>query len=198
MRLVLTGRNVEITPALRQLVEKKINKLERLLNDSVVSAQVVLTLEKYRHVAEIVVHARGDNTLHGLGDQSTWHLSLRQAAEKITQQASKVKDKWEKRKRRAGGTKALAVATPAGAPPAEGGATSAAPPARARAPRLATGSKVLRTSRYSIRLLTVDAAALQVDKSGENALVFRNAATNALSVLYRRRDGNLGLIEPEA
>ena len=198
MRLVLTGRNVEITSVLRQLVEKKINKLERLLNDSAVSAQVVLTLEKYRHVAEIVVHARGDNMLHGLGDQSTWHLSLKQAAEKITQQASKVKDKWEKRKRRAGGTKSLSVAAPAGGAAVEAGGAPAASPARTRAPRLATGSKVVRAPRYSVRTLSVDAAALQVDKNGDNALVFRNAATNALSILYRRKDGNLGLIEPEA
>lgn len=68
MDLDITGRHVEITPALRQLIERRLTKIERLLNDSVVSVKAILTLEKYRHRAEIIVHARGDNTLRGLGE----------------------------------------------------------------------------------------------------------------------------------
>ena len=59
MRLDITGRHVDITPALRQLIERR-SPVERLLNDSAVSATVILTLEKYRHRTEIIVHARGD------------------------------------------------------------------------------------------------------------------------------------------
>ena len=60
MRLDLTGRHITITPALRKLVDRKLAKLRRLLNDSMVSAQVVLTKEKYRQHVEITVHARGE------------------------------------------------------------------------------------------------------------------------------------------
>jgi len=67
MRLMLTGRNVEISPALREMVERRLAKLERLLADSAVSAQVVLTRERHRHVTDVTLHARGDHVLSGLG-----------------------------------------------------------------------------------------------------------------------------------
>src|SRR5579862_963949 len=100
MRLELTGRHVEITSTLRRLVDTKLAKLERMLNDSAVSAQAVLTREKYRHRVEITLHARGEKFLHGLGNSSAWETSVSQAIEKITQQAHKVKGKWQERKRR--------------------------------------------------------------------------------------------------
>src|SRR5512146_1703499 len=65
MRLALTGRHVDITPALQRLAERKVAKLDRLLNDGIVSAQVVLTLQKHRHLVDIRAHARGDHVLHG-------------------------------------------------------------------------------------------------------------------------------------
>src|SRR4029453_7372582 len=99
MRLELTGRHVDITPALRRLVETKIGKLERVLNDSAVSAQAVLTREKHRHRADITLHARGEKFLHGVGDATNWEVSITQAIGKLTQQAQRVKGKWERRKR---------------------------------------------------------------------------------------------------
>ena len=100
MRLELTGRHVEITPNLRRLVEGKLAKLERMLNDSAVSAQAVLTREKHRHRAEITLHARGEKFLHGVGNTGSWEGSLADAIEKLGQQAQKVKGKWQGRKRR--------------------------------------------------------------------------------------------------
>src|ERR687885_637856 len=100
MRLELTGRHVDITPSLRRLLEGKLAKLERLLNDSAVSAQAVLTREKYRHRAEITLHARGEKFLHGVGNTGSWEASVADAIEKISQQALKVKGKWQERKRR--------------------------------------------------------------------------------------------------
>jgi putative sigma-54 modulation protein len=99
MRLVVTGRHVEITPDLRKLVERKLAKLDRVLGESIVSAQVVLALERYRHIAEITVHARGDHMLHGLGDTRAWQTSLAEAVDKLTGQIAKVKGKWERRTR---------------------------------------------------------------------------------------------------
>src|SRR5262245_41551522 len=98
MRLELTGRHVDVTPPLRRLVEGKLAKLERLLNHRALSAHAVLTREKHRHRAEITLHARGERFLHGVGDSSAWEPSIAQAIEKITQQAQKVKGKWQPRK----------------------------------------------------------------------------------------------------
>jgi putative sigma-54 modulation protein len=99
MRLDITGRHVEITASLRQLIARRLAKLERLLNDSAISAQVILTTEKYRHGTEIIIHARGDHILRGQGEGTLWTVSVREAAAKIEQQAQKLKGKWGERSR---------------------------------------------------------------------------------------------------
>ncbi|MBE3071698.1 MAG: ribosome-associated translation inhibitor RaiA, partial [Acidobacteria bacterium] len=114
MRLVLTGRHVEITPALRALTGERLAKLDRVFSDGIVSAQVVLTLERHRHVVEITLHARGDHMLHGLGDTNAWETSLGDAVDKLTGQLQKIKGKWEQRKRRPRSTGRLPA--PAGPP----------------------------------------------------------------------------------
>jgi putative sigma-54 modulation protein len=181
MRLVLTGRHVEISPALRRLADKKLGKLDRVLNNAVVSAQVVLTLEKYLHVVDVTLHARGDHMLHGLGRANAWEASFSQAVEKITQQAQTLKGKWQERKRRA--TPARAVAPPVIEEPA----VEEPPPPR-----------ILRATRYAVKPMTVEEAAMAVPDGKDAFLVFRNAKTDGVAVLYRRKDGHLGLIEPEA
>src|SRR3954451_11979649 len=114
MRLAITGRQIDITPALRQLITKRLAKLERILNDRAVSAVVTLTKEKYRHVAELVVHAKGDHTLTGIGQGNTWPLSMRQAVDKVERQATTLKSRWTEGKRQRRGTRA--AENPATAP----------------------------------------------------------------------------------
>jgi ribosome hibernation promoting factor len=182
MRLDITGRHVEITPALRQLIERRLARLERLLNDSVVSVKVVLTLEKYRHRTEIIVHARGDNMMRGLGEGNAWPLSVRQAVEKLEQQAHKVKGKWGERKRND---------TQRRVPRAARG------DAAARSDGDGSGPRVIRATRYAIKPMSIEDASLRLEGNPESFIVFRNAETDAVGILYRRKDGNIGLIEPE-
>jgi ribosomal subunit interface protein len=101
MRLTLTGRQVEITPQLRRLVEARLAKIERKLRASAVSAQLVLSREKNRYVTELMVHARGDHMLHGVGSAASWSTALTPAVRKVMQQAEKLKGKWQARKRAA-------------------------------------------------------------------------------------------------
>jgi len=189
MRLELTGRHVDITPALRRLVDTKLAKLERLLNDSAVSAQAVLTNEKRRRRADITVHARGEKFLHGVGNSATWEMSVGEAIDKIAQQAQKVKGKWQERKRR-GRRAPLAIDQP------EAVAVVPAPPgAPASRPRM---PRILRATRQAIKAMSVADAAREVDASGDAVVVFRDQETAAISVLYRRRNGELTLVETEA
>ena len=102
MRVELTGRHVDITPALRRLVDRKLARLERVLNNSALSAQVVLTDEKRGRRADVTLHARGEKFMHGDGESAAWETSLTQAFDKITKQAQKVKGKWQEWKRRGG------------------------------------------------------------------------------------------------
>jgi putative sigma-54 modulation protein len=176
MRVDVTGRHVEITAPLRGLIDKHLAKLERLLNDSVVSAQVILTKEKYRHRTEMVIHARGDHMMRGLGEGNAWPISVRQAAQKVGQQAQTLKGKWAERKRSSAGRR---KPRPADSEPLTG------------------ASRVVRATRYPVKPMTIEDAALRVDEGPETFVVFRNAETEAVSILYRRKDGNLGLIEPD-
>jgi putative sigma-54 modulation protein len=178
MRVELTGRHVEITPPLRRLIDRRLAKLRRLLNDAAVSAQVVCSRQKYRHVVEMTVHARGDHMLHGVGQGDTWQAALRQAGERLEKQAQSLKERWKERKRRATGVRRLAAAAAAAAPPPE-------------------GARIVRSARYSVKPMTVDDAALRLEAGGDPFVVFRNAANDAINILYRRADGRLGLIEPE-
>lgn len=178
MRTLVTGRNVAITPGLRQLIDRGLSKLERVLNDSAVSAQVVLRQERHRHVAEITIHARGDHMLHGLGQGTAWPASLKEAAGKLEKQAQQMKSKWHERKRLGAAARVVA------------------PPPRVAEPA-DVSPRVIRAARYAVKPMTVEDAALRLGSGAESFLVFRSAASDAVSILYRRKDGHLGLIEPD-
>jgi ribosomal subunit interface protein len=113
MRLVLKGKNVEITPGLGRLVTARLAKLERRFGESLMSAQCVLSEEKNRFVVELMVHAKQDHILHGMGATGAWGTSLTAAVQKVVQQADKLKGKWQERKRSAASVRKLPPAAPA-------------------------------------------------------------------------------------
>src|SRR4051794_3935928 len=100
MRLDITGRHVNITAPLRQLIDKRLAKLLRVLNDSVVSVNVTLTKEKYRHITEILIHARGNHMMRGNGEGNAWRVSVQMAADGLEQQAQRLKTKWTDQRRK--------------------------------------------------------------------------------------------------
>jgi ribosome hibernation promoting factor len=191
MQLELTGRHLEITPALRRLVTTKITKLERKLNNSAVSAHVVLAREKHRHLTEINLHARGENFLHAVGDAANWEGSLSDALDKLAQQALKIKGKWQPwRRSRASKIRSLGrFELPAAAD------VAAAPPAAARVP--ARMPRILRTSRQPIEPMSVADAARALDRARDGVIVFLDTETAAITALYRCDGGELSLIEIE-
>jgi putative sigma-54 modulation protein len=192
VRLELTGRHVDITPALRRLVDTKLSRLERLLNDRAVSAQAVLTLEKHRHRADITLHARGEKFLHGVGTAGRWETSLTEAIGKISQQAQRIKGKWQDRKRNGARGVPATVARGAREPVAIAVKPVRAERERIRAPR------ILRASRQPIKPMTLGDAAREVDAGGDGIVIFRDVETAAITVLFRRPDGELALVETEA
>jgi len=191
MRLELTGRHVTITPAVRKAVERRLARLARLLNDHIVSMQVVVTREKSRIHVDITLHARGEHFFHAAATGRDLPAALGAATEKIEHQAQKLKSKWTEGKRQ-------------GISAAKAG--SAAPrPERVRrdfgpasAPAGDDAIRIVRARRYAVKPMSVDEAALEVAEGRDAFLVFRNATTDTINVLFRRADGHLGLIEPEA
>ncbi len=182
MRLVLTGRHLDISPGLRSLVDRKLVRLERLLGNAIVSAQVVCVREKDRLEADVTVHMRGDHMLASRATGPTWGSALTTVVDKIERQGAKVKGKWKERKRRVG---------------ADRRAPAPAVPAAAEAPAKAAAPRVVRVTRAQLKPMTIDTAAIELAATGEAFLVFRNAETDGLSVLLRRRSGEFGLLEPE-
>jgi ribosome-associated translation inhibitor RaiA len=97
-------------------VDARLKKLQRRLGDALVSIQVVLSQEKNRLVAEVVVHARQDHILTGVGATAGWSTSLTAAVKKVLQQAETVKGKWQQRKRSAESVRTLPPAAQVRAP----------------------------------------------------------------------------------
>ena len=180
MRLDITGRRVTVTPALRQLITQRLAPLERKLNDAAISAIAIVTREKYRHKVDIAIHTRGDHVLSGTAEANSWPLAIRQAALKIEQQAQKLKGRWDSRKRQAAKVVRNRKVTPQ--PDETASATD--------------GPRVIRASRYAVKPMSIDDAALRIDNGDETFLVFRNSDDDSVAILYRRKDGNLGLIQP--
>lgn len=193
MRLELTARHCTITGTLRALVEERLGHALRPLNDGAVSAQVVVTREKARFRAEVTLHARGEHFLHGEATGPDAEVALNAAVGKIDRQVQKLKGKRTEGKRHA-----VSPAREA----------SAAPRTRRGAAMFGTGLaerengarqvRIIRARRYEVKPMTVDEAALEVRDGHDAFLVFRNATTERITILFRRADGNLGLIEPEA
>jgi len=181
VRLVVTGRQLDVTPALRERLERKLAKLERLLNDSVVSVQVVLWLEKQRHITDLQAHVRGDHMLSALGEGRTWPASMTDAVDKVLQQAYTLKEKWQTRKRRAIGARGQVRRQHD----------------RAAARTAAARGSFVRVARYPVKPMSVDDAAVRLERSQEDFVLFRDAHSDRLAVLYRRRDGRVALIDPE-
>lgn len=181
MRLELTGRHIDITPGIRRLIDSKLARLERLLNSSAVSAQVVLSREKTGAKAEITLHARDERFLHAAGKGDNWQAAVGQAVDRLMQQAQKLKGKWQQRKRQ--------TVKPNG----EGERTR---PSR-REVAAATVPALMEAARQRVEPLTVAEASRQLGAKGR-VLIFRNADTMELSVLYRASAGNLVLVETDA
>ncbi|MDQ3487468.1 MAG: ribosome-associated translation inhibitor RaiA [Acidobacteriota bacterium] len=182
MRLDITGRHVTVTPALRQLITKRLATLERVLNDSAISALVIVTKEKYRHRVEMAIHTRGDHTLSGNAEDTSWPLAIRQASIKIEQQAKKLKGKWDSRKRQT-------------AKVVRNRKVETAPETAESAP-ISTAPRVIKATRYAVKPMSVEDASLRLDEGDDDFLVFRDTEDDEVAVLYRRTDGNFGLIQP--
>jgi putative sigma-54 modulation protein len=141
----------------------------------VIRAHVVLTAERHRQIAEVTLHSRqADLTATAVTTDA--RLSLAGAIAKLQRQAEKQRTRRRVRKGAASPRKA--------APPAE--------------KRDGAAPRVIRTRRASVKPMTLDEAAIELGARGDGVLVYRDATSERVAVLYRRSDGNLGLIEPEA
>jgi len=177
MKIEYTGRNFTVSPAIRKHIGAQFKKTDPILGEAV-RAHVILSVEKHhRHVAEVVVHWM-DRALTSKADTTDMYASATQAIEKIRSQAMKVKGKRIDRKQQALPTSQVA---PSPDPPVK---PAPAPP------------RIIRSRKYSVKPMTAEEAILRLDEAAEQFVVFHNADSGRVGVLYKRKDGNYGLIEP--
>jgi putative sigma-54 modulation protein len=176
MKIEFTGRQTEVTPGARALAVKKLEKLARVLR-GITRTHVTVTSDKHRQIVEVTVHSRRAE-LTAVGRSNDVSLSISDAMDKLLRQAQRYVGKRQEKKHRPSPREL-------GRRP-EGNGRGDEPP------------RVVRSRRFPVKPMTIDEAALEVGTREEGFLVFRDAATERVSVLYRRKDGNLGLIEPEA
>jgi putative sigma-54 modulation protein len=177
MKFEYTGRHVEVSPGIRKHVEDHFKKLEHIFDGTTAWTHVIIDVEKNRHIAELVLHWR-DHTLTAKDINGDMYLALTRAIAKIEKQALKLKKKMIDRKQGARRTSAVA--------PTPDGQLEASP----RPPR------IINARRYSIKPMTAEEAALRLSADPDQFVVFRDADTDRIGVLYKRADGNFGLIEP--
>ena len=101
MQFTLTARNVPVNDELRDLIDKRLLPLDRVLGDALVSAEVVLSSARHLCVSELIVHARGDHRLHGVAEAPNWQAAIGAAVDKVNHQAHTLKGKWQDRRRHA-------------------------------------------------------------------------------------------------
>ncbi|NLG86475.1 MAG: ribosome-associated translation inhibitor RaiA [Firmicutes bacterium] len=176
MRIIVRGKNIDVTPALRDYVEKKVGKLAKLLDD-VTEAVVTLSVERERHIVEVTIPV-GGRLLRGEMASGDMYASIDMVMEKLEKQVEKYKTKLA-RKIKNGSV--LDVALPRKKDEEED---------KEGEPRL------VRTKRFPVKPMPVEEALLQMNLLGHDFFVFRNADTEEVNVVYRRNDGNYGLIEP--
>lgn len=178
MKYEYTGRHLDVTPALKSHVETHFDKIKHLFNGDNAKAQVIIEVEKGgRHRAEVILKWR-DHVLNATTKQPDMYQSLTQAIDKIEKQAVKLKDKvidkHQKKKKVSEVAEIVDEVKPE--------------------PRAA--GRIIPVRQSSIKPLTEEEAVMRLNDGTDQFIVFRDSASEKISVLYKRKDGNYGLIRP--
>lgn len=171
----IRGKNIEVTPALKDYVEKRIGKVTKYF-DRVGEITVLLTVSKGRHIVEVTVPVHGV-LLRGEEATMDMYTSIDLVLEKLERQIHKHKTKLEKRFRE-GSFRSEAIEESALSNKADD-----------------LDYAVVKTKRFAVKPMDVQEAIMQMNMVNHDFFVFRDAGTEHVNVVYRRKDGNYGLIE---
>lgn len=183
MTIEITGRNYEVSDRIRALLERKLEKIRKYFND-IIEMRCVLQLEKYRNICEVFVVGK-DYDLKSIQEADTMDDAINATIDHLKRQAQKSRKKITDHHRRTKGVRSAV----------DNWIVNVLEPTqlleRNRRPR------VIKRSNLPIRPMSIEQAASLLDGSKNEFIVFRDLDTDKISVIYRRRDNNLGLIAPE-
>lgn len=171
MRISISGKNLEISSYMREVAEKKLSKLDRYFPQDT-EAQVTLSVEKNRHIVEVTI-PHGGRLIRGEETTTDMYASLDNVLDKLEKQIVHNRTRLEKTLRQD-----AFVDLPVEEEDEE------------------DGPKIVRFKSFPFKPMSEEEAMLQIDLLGHAFFVFENAETGDINVLYKRKDGNFGLIEP--
>lgn len=174
MKFIVTGKNIEITDALKKVVEKKISKLEKYFNPNV-EAQVTLSVQKNWQSIEVTIPFNGV-ILRGEESNPDMYTSVDLVVDKMERQIRKQKTKLERRQH---------------------GDSLRFQAIKQYEINEEDEPRIVKTKRFATKPMSNEEAVLQMELLAHNFFVYMNSDTLEVNVVYKRKDGNYGLIEPE-
>jgi putative sigma-54 modulation protein len=175
MKFIISGKNIEVTEALKERAGKKLGKLEKFF-PAHAEAHITMSVERIRHILEVTIHFNGI-VMRAEVEGEDMYSCIDKAMDIIEGQIRKNKTKLEKKLR----ANALAADnfSVENLPEEEG------------------DFRIVRTKRFAIKPMTTQEAILQMNLLGHEFFMFSNDDTKQINVVYKRKDGNYGLIEPD-
>ena len=174
MRFIITGRNMNLTPGLQKAAEEKLGKLEKFFNPDT-EAQVTMSVEKDRQKIEVTIPVKG-GIIRAEQVSSDMYTSIDLVQETIERQLKKYRSKIVDRQQSGGGF---------------------AQDYLEEVDEDEDLIKIVRTKRFAVKPMDPEEACLQMEMLNHSFYVFRNAETDQINVVYKRRGDTYGLIEPE-
>jgi len=175
MQTSVTFKNLEASDSLKSYVSEKLDRFDKLL-DNPATADVVLLVEKHRHIVEVNINADRLN-INGKEETGNMYSAIDMVLDKLEKQLKRGKQRIRERRASAKGqTRTIR--------------TDTTPTAEEDRPR------EIKVQSLEYKPMDVEEAVLQMDLSEESFIVFTNARSEKINVLYRRRDGHFGLIQP--
>ncbi|MBU5590336.1 ribosome-associated translation inhibitor RaiA [Clostridium sp. MSJ-4] len=175
MKITVIAKNIELTKALKETVEKKLSKLEKYFNPEV-EAHATLSVQKNRQIIEVTIPFNGV-ILRGEEATEDLYTSIDLVIDKIERQIRKQKTKLQRRNN-GDSLRFQSIAAYAEENEKE-------------------EPKVVKTKRFAMKPMATEEAVLQMELLGHSFFVYQNSDTEEVNVIYKRKDGNYGLIEPE-
>ena len=174
MKFIIIGKNIEVTPGLKDAVQDKLGKLERYFTPNT-EIHVTLSVEKERQKIEVTIPVKG-NIIRSEQVSSDMYVSIDLVEEIIERQLRKYKNKIVDRQQEAGNFQQAYVEDDW---------------------MEDENIKITRTKRFDVKPMYPEDACVQMELLGHNFFVFLNAETEEVNVVYKRKGGTYGLIEPE-
>jgi putative sigma-54 modulation protein len=182
MEVVFNFKNFEASNHLKQYAQTRFEKLDKYLrNPDTAQVQINLQVEKFRQIAEVIVTA-DENKISAQEETDDMYSTIDMVVDKVEAQLRKLRDK-EKDRRRGKGNRASSGPGPDAVPFSEQTGDENQP-------------HIVPTEMYEPKPMDVEEAAIRLQKSDEGFLVFFNADSNRVNVLYRMKSGDFGLIDP--